>query len=104
MRRRQWLAWWPTGLVNGKPLLAAWLGRHAAEPARAVLRGAGVSTADTPAAAAQAVSLLTRWSPGLAAPGLSGFPESTGQVVADHSLVTAIVDAAAAEGRRAEQA
>jgi acetyltransferase len=86
------------GLVNGKPLLATWLGKQAAEPARAVLRGAGVATADTPAAAAQAVSLLTRWSQ--LRTRLERIPESTGQVPADRALVTAIVDAAAAEGRR----
>lgn len=86
------------GLVNGKPLLATWLGKEAAEPARAVLRAAGVGTADTPAAAAQAVSLLTRWSQLRAR--LQRIPESAGQVTVDKAAVSAIIEGAAAEGRR----
>ena len=50
------------GLVNGKPILASWLGKQAAEPARDVLRRAGVASFDSPAPAAEAVALLTRWS------------------------------------------
>lgn len=50
------------GLINGKPVLACWLGQQAAEPARNILRTAGIGDFETPARAAEAVSLLTRWS------------------------------------------
>ena len=50
------------GTVNGKPLLACWLGEHAAAPARDILQAAGVASFDTPAQVARAVSFLTRWS------------------------------------------
>ncbi len=50
------------GLVNGKPLLACWLGSKAAAPAREVLRAAGIGEFETPAQAAEAIALLTRWS------------------------------------------
>lgn len=85
------------GLVNGKPLLACWLGKEAAEPARDVLRAAGVATMDTPAAAADAVALLTRWS-GLRA-RLDRVPASTGEVPSDRPLAAAILQTVAAEGR-----
>ena len=40
------------GLVNGKPLLACWLGKFDAEPARVVLQASGIATFDTPVQAA----------------------------------------------------
>jgi acetyltransferase len=49
------------GLIGGKPVLSCWLGKQAAEPARAVLQQVGVGTFDTPTQAAAALSLLTRW-------------------------------------------
>jgi acetyltransferase len=49
------------GQINSKPLLACWLGRKAAEPARDLLRAAGIGDFETPAEAAKAVALLTRW-------------------------------------------
>jgi acetyltransferase len=85
------------GLVNGKPLLACWLGKQAAEPAREVLRRAGIATADTPAAAAQAVSLLTGWAALRAQ--LDRVPSSSGEVAVDRAAATKVIDAAAAEGR-----
>ncbi len=86
------------GMVEGKPLLACWLGKEAAEPARGVLRRAGIATADTPSAAAEAVSLLTRWS-GLRH-RLERVPGVTGEVHVDRGAAARIIAAAAAEGRR----
>ncbi len=86
------------GLVNGKPLLATFLGKAAAEPARAIVREVGIGTADTPAAAAQAVSLLTRWS--RLRQRLERIPASSGQVKVDRATVSTILKAVAAEGRR----
>lgn len=86
------------GLVAGKPLLATWLGKEAAEPARAVLRASGVATADTPAAAAQAVALLTRWS--TLRQRLERIPSSLGEVAVDRATAAPIIARAAAEGRR----
>lgn len=86
------------GLVNGKPLLASWLGKHAAEPARAILRQAGIATVDTPAAAAQAVSLLTRWSQ--LRRRLERSPAAVGERPVARSDAAAIIARAAAEDRR----
>lgn len=86
------------GLVNGKPLLATFLGKAAAEPARAIVREVGIGTADTPAAAAQAVSLLTRWS--RLRQRLERIPASSGQVKVDRATVSSILRAVAREGRR----
>ena len=85
------------GLVNGKPLLACWLGKEAAEPAREVLRAAGVATADTPAGAAEAVALLTRWSSLRAR--LDRVPQSGGEPGIDREAAAAVIENAAAEGR-----
>lgn len=49
------------GLIKGKPVLATWLGQFAAAEARRVLNAAGIASLDTPAKAADAVSILTRW-------------------------------------------
>jgi acetyltransferase len=49
------------GLINNKPVLATWLGQFAATEARRVLNTAGIASVDTPAKAADAVSILTRW-------------------------------------------
>ncbi len=85
------------GLVSGKPVIACWMGKQTAEPARAVLREAGIVAVDTPAAAAQAVSFLTRWSRLLAR--LERVPPSAGQVTGDASQVRAILADAASDGR-----
>ncbi len=86
------------GLVNGKPLLATWLGKHAAEPARAILRQAGIATVDTPAAAAEAVSLLTRWSQ--LRRRLERSPATVGERPVARSDAAVIIARAAAEDRR----
>lgn len=49
------------GLLDGKPVLSCWLGKQAADPSRALLQGGGIGSFDTPAHAAEAISLLTRW-------------------------------------------
>jgi len=49
------------GLINGKPVLATWLGEHAAAGARQMLNAAGVASVNTPSKAADAVEMLTRW-------------------------------------------
>ena len=85
------------GLVAGKPLLACWLGKQAAEPARELLRAAGVATADTPAGAAEAVALLTRWSALRAR--LDRVPSSGGELQVDRDAALGVFRAVAAEGR-----
>jgi len=85
------------GLVNGKPVIACWMGKATAEPARAVMRDAGIVAVDTPAAAAQAVSFLTGWSRLIAQ--LYRVPPSSGLGPADYDAVRTILRAAAAEGR-----
>ncbi|RYI98714.1 MAG: CoA-binding protein, partial [Acetobacteraceae bacterium] len=86
------------GMVNGKPVIACWMGKATAEPARAVLRKAGIVAVDTPAAAAQAVSFLTEWSRLIAQ--LYRVPPSSGLGPADSATVRAILRQAAAEARR----
>ena len=85
------------GLVSGKPVIACWMGKQTAEPARAVLRQAGIVAVDTPAAAAQAVSFLTRWSRLLSR--IERVPPSSGQVTGDAALVRTILQVAADGGR-----
>lgn len=85
------------GLINGKPVIACWMGKHTAEPARAVMRDAGIVAVDTPAAAAQAVSFLTRWSRLVGQ--LYRVPPSSGLAATDPGAVRDILRQAAAEGR-----
>jgi len=85
------------GLVAGKPVIACWMGKRTAEPARAVLREAGIVAVDTPAAAAQAVAFLTRWSRLLAR--LERVPPSAGQVTGDAARVRTILQAVVDDGR-----
>jgi len=49
------------GKINRKPVFGCWLGEHSAKGARHVLRKAGVASFDTPAQAAEAMSLLESW-------------------------------------------
>jgi acetyltransferase len=85
------------GLLAGKPVLACWLGKAAAEPARGVLRRAGVATADTPAGAAQAVSLLTRWAN--LRSRLDRVPPREGETRVNREAAAVIMAAAGGEGR-----
>ena len=86
------------GLVNGKPLIACWLGEALAEPARAILRQAKVVTADTPAAAARAVSFLAEWS--TLRSRIQRIPGSIAARPGDSGTIDAILRRAAAENRR----
>lgn len=85
------------GLLNGKPVLACWLGKFAAEEARTELRKAGVASFDTPVQAAKAVALLTRWSRLRAS--LERVPASHAEFAVDRAAAQATIAAAAAAGR-----
>jgi acetyltransferase len=86
------------GRIEGKPVLACWLGEHTAEPARKVLRDAGVATFETPAEAASAIGYLDGWSKAQAA--LSQVPASgSADIEGRIDEVRAIFRGAAAEGR-----
>ena len=85
------------GMVGGKPVVACWMGKQTAEPARAVMRNSGIVSVETPAAAAQAVSFLTRWSRLIKQ--LYRVPPSSGQTATEPEAVRAILRTAAGEGR-----
>jgi acetyltransferase len=85
------------GLISGKPLLACWLGRKAAEPARRILQDAGIGEFETPSGAAEAVGLLTRWS--TLREHLQQVPPERRDVPADRDAVSAVLRAVAAEKR-----
>jgi acetyltransferase len=85
------------GLVNGKPLLACWLGAKAAGPARDILRAAGVGDFESPAEAANAVALLTRWS--RLREQLQQVPPDRGDRGINRAAAAAVLHAALAEGR-----
>jgi acetyltransferase len=85
------------GRINGKPILACWLGKRAAEPARDVLQRAGIPNFDTPAQAAEGVAFLTRWSK--ARSQLERVPPSPAETQVDRDAVAAILVNVAAEGR-----
>lgn len=85
------------GLLRGKPVLACWLGKYAAEQARSVLQRAGIASFDTPVQVAEAVGLLTRWS--TLQRTLQRVPSSRGDIAVDRPRVQSIIAAAAAEGR-----
>ena len=85
------------GRANGKPVLTCWLGKLAAEPARSKLSGAGLGTFNTPAQAAEAVALLTRWSE--LRRRLERVPPSRPDLPVDTAAARAIMAAAAREGR-----
>lgn len=87
----------PNSLIADKPLIACWLGKAAAEPAREVFREAGVATADTPAAAAEAISLLTRWA--RLRSRLDRVPPRSGEIDVDRDTAAAVITAVAGEGR-----
>ena len=85
------------GSIGGKPVLACWLGKLAAEPARDVLQRSGIPNFDTPAQAAEAVGFLTRWSKVRAQ--LERVPQSPAETNADRDAARAVLMKAAAEGR-----
>lgn len=87
------------GTIDGKPVLACWLGEHTARTGRHILQEAGVASYETPAAAATAVSYLSDWS--RAQKALMRVPSTGGESVdGERATVLAIFRKAAAEGRR----
>lgn len=86
------------GRIDGKPVLACWLGEHTAKEARRALQAAGVASFDTPAESARAISYLDGWS--RAQEALTQVPASGSADVGGRiDEVRAIFRAAAAEGR-----
>ena len=85
------------GTINGKPVLACWLGRKTAEPAADLLRAAGIGVFRAPAEAAQAVSLLTRWS--LLREEMQRVPPEHGTLSVDKDAVEILLHEIATEGR-----
>ncbi len=91
------------GMIDGKPVLSCWLGGATARPARAVLRGAGVASFDTPATAAAAVAHLTDW--GKAQAALLRVPDRSAEEALQRTpkdarkLAGAMMASVAAEGR-----
>src|SRR5690606_24061066 len=75
-----------------------WLGEALAQPARAILREAKVVTADTPAAAARAVSFLTEWS--TLRHRVQRVPASIAARPGNTATIDAIIRGAVAESRR----
>ena len=87
------------GRIEGKPVLASWLGEQTARAARDILQRAGIASFATPADAARAVSYLADWS--RAQKALTRVPSSRSEdVVCDRGVVLDIFRKAAAEGRR----
>jgi acetyltransferase len=91
------------GTIDGKPVLSCWLGGATARPARAVLRGAGVASFDTPATAAAAVAHLTDW--GKAQAALLRVPDRSAEEALQRTpkdsrkAAGAVMASVAAEGR-----
>ncbi|WP_055046717.1 bifunctional acetate--CoA ligase family protein/GNAT family N-acetyltransferase [Devosia sp. A16] len=85
------------GTIAGKPTIGCWLGKQTAEPARSALRERGIVAVDTPAAAAQAVDFLTRWS--RLRERLERVPPSAGTVQSDAEPVRCILGQVARDGR-----
>lgn len=87
------------GTINGRPVLACWLGEKTATEARQLLQSAGITTYETPGAAARAVSYLTDWSRAQAM--LQRVPAAASMDVAtDRPTAHAIFRQVAAERRR----
>jgi acetyltransferase len=84
-------------LVKGKPLLACWLGKYDAEPARVVLQAGGIATFDTPIQAARAVSLLTRWHE--LRQSLERVPAAHADTAVDRDAVASTLEVPVGEGR-----
>jgi acetyltransferase len=86
------------GTIDGKPVLACWLGEHTARQGRHTLQAAGVPSFETPAEAATAVSYLNGWS--RAQKALMRVPSSRSEDVAgDRDAVLAIFRQVAGDGR-----
>ncbi|MGE0232324.1 MAG: GNAT family N-acetyltransferase [Flavobacteriaceae bacterium] len=86
------------GKIDGKPVLACWLGESTASEGRHILQAAGVASYETPAEAACSLGFLTGWSKAQRA--LSRVPEARPEDdIHDRQAASAILAGAAAEGR-----
>jgi acetyltransferase len=86
------------GTIDGKPVLACWLGDISARPAREVLQQAGIASFDTPSEAAAAIGWLDGWTK--AQKSLMRVPDAgTTAVEGKQDTVRTIFRACAAEGR-----
>ncbi|HVY50675.1 MAG TPA: bifunctional acetate--CoA ligase family protein/GNAT family N-acetyltransferase [Devosia sp.] len=85
------------GTIAGKPLLACWLGRKAAGPAREILQAAGIGNFESPSEAARAVALLTRWS--TLRDQLQRVPPDHGDPLFDREAARAVLSSVASERR-----
>jgi acetyltransferase len=88
----------PSGLIEGKPVLACWLGSRAAREGRSVLAAGGIPAYETPAETAAAITYLTDWSG--AQRVLVRTPSAGGRVKPDRATAREMFRMAAAEGRR----
>lgn len=86
------------GLIEGKPVIACWLGEETAREGRAVLRAAGIAAYASPEAAADAIGYLGEWSRAQAA--LSRVPQASPEIASEaRAKVAAIISAVASDGR-----
>lgn len=86
------------GTINGKPVLACWLGEETAHPAWEVLRHAGIASFETPARVARAVTFLNRWT--VAQRALMRVPENqSADTPRDPGTVRKILKSVADTGR-----
>lgn len=85
------------GYVNGKPVLATWLGEFAATPARKALNAAGIASLDTPKKAAEGLNLLLRWRQ--LGVQLQRVPETYETLHVDKGAAGQVLDAAMGKGR-----
>ncbi|MCB1476227.1 MAG: bifunctional acetate--CoA ligase family protein/GNAT family N-acetyltransferase [Rhodobiaceae bacterium] len=86
------------GTIDGKPVLACWLGESTASQGRQILQSAGVASYETPAEAACSLGFLTDWSKAQRA--LSRVPGARPEEGAfDRDGAAEILAGAAADGR-----
>jgi acetyltransferase len=87
------------GKIDGKPILACWLGDSTARQGRAVLHQAGLASFETPADAARAIAHLAGWA--RAQQALQRVPANRSEdVKGERETVSTILRQAAGEGRR----
>lgn len=85
------------GTVNRKPVLSCWLGEETAREGRQLLQAAGITSYETPAAAATAISYLTDWS--RAQKALQRVPAAAEEISVDRLAALAVFRQVASEGR-----
>src|SRR5205085_6710549 len=92
----------PFARVEGKPVLASWMGGEAVRPGKELLQHAGVPTFDTPESAIRAFLHMVqyRWAQEL----LYETPEAVPDVPPDAAAVRRVIAGARAEGRRRRSA